>query len=133
MYHKVLHIVCFQTFSVKRKENDLHRKYFLGRGPCEKCIFSFNFTDRTKLMILFHLQRLGADHKVFHFLNFLKMKCRKRFDFFLLNITFSCDFFFTGNRIKQKNRNLCCVGNSISFKMMFVSVLLYAAVFDFSV
>ena len=35
MYHEVLNIVCFETFSVQRKENDLHRKYrFLG-GPAE--------------------------------------------------------------------------------------------------
>ena len=35
MYHEVLNIVLFQTFSVKRKENDLHIKYtFLG-GPAE--------------------------------------------------------------------------------------------------
>ena len=35
MYHDVLHIVCFETFSVKRKENDLHRKYRLFGGPAE--------------------------------------------------------------------------------------------------
>ena len=31
MYHEASHIVYFQTFSVKCKENNLHRKYmFLG-------------------------------------------------------------------------------------------------------
>ena len=35
MYHEVPHIVCFETFSVKSKENDLHRKYRLFGGPVE--------------------------------------------------------------------------------------------------
>ena len=35
MYHEVLRIVCFQTFSVKRTENDLHRKYRHFGGPAE--------------------------------------------------------------------------------------------------
>ena len=35
MYHAVLNIVCFETFSVKCKENDLHRKYRLFGGPAE--------------------------------------------------------------------------------------------------
>ena len=35
MYHEVLNIVCFGTFSVKRKGNDLHRKYRLFGGPAE--------------------------------------------------------------------------------------------------
>ena len=32
MYHAVLNIVCFETFSEKRKENELHRKYTLFGG-----------------------------------------------------------------------------------------------------
>ena len=35
MYHAVLNIVCFQAFSVKSKEYDLHRKYRLFGGPAE--------------------------------------------------------------------------------------------------
>ena len=35
MYREVLNIVCFQTFSVKHKENYLHRKYRLFGGPAE--------------------------------------------------------------------------------------------------
>ena len=35
MYYEVSHIVCFLTFSVKHKENDLHRKYWLFGGPAE--------------------------------------------------------------------------------------------------
>ena len=35
MYHVNMHTVCFQTFSVKRKENDLHRKYTFLEGPAE--------------------------------------------------------------------------------------------------
>ena len=42
--------VCFETLSEKRKENELHRKYMLLGGPAENL-----------LMILFHLQWLGAE------------------------------------------------------------------------
>ena len=35
MYHAVLNIVCFETFSEKRKENKLHRKHTLFGGPAE--------------------------------------------------------------------------------------------------
>ena len=33
MYHAVQNIVCFETFSAKRKKNELHRKYTLLGGP----------------------------------------------------------------------------------------------------
>ena len=33
MYHALLNIVCFETFSEKRKENEFHRKYTLFGGP----------------------------------------------------------------------------------------------------
>ena len=33
MYHAVLNIVCFETFSEKCKENELRRKYTLFGGP----------------------------------------------------------------------------------------------------
>ena len=33
MYHAFLNIVCFETFSEKRKENELHRKHTLFGGP----------------------------------------------------------------------------------------------------
>ena len=33
MYNAVLYIVCFEPFSEKRKENELHRKYTLFGGP----------------------------------------------------------------------------------------------------
>ena len=56
--------VCFETFSEKRKENELHRKYTLFRGFCRKAIFSYNFTDITKFMILFHLQWPGAERHI---------------------------------------------------------------------
>ena len=32
MYHAVLNIVCFETFSEKHKENELHVKYTLFGG-----------------------------------------------------------------------------------------------------
>ena len=43
--HVLITEVCFLDFSVKRKENYLHRKYRLLVGS------SFNFTDQTKYMI----------------------------------------------------------------------------------
>ena len=59
MYHVVLNIVCFETFSEKRKENKLHRKYMLFWGcwydKYQQPISSHNFTDTTNLIILFHL------------------------------------------------------------------------------
>ena len=67
MNHAVLNIVCFKTFSVKRKENDLHRKYRLFGGSYRKSIF-YKLTDRTKLMIVFHLQSLGAERHNLHYL-----------------------------------------------------------------
>ena len=33
MYHAVLNIVCFETFSEKRKENELHKKSMLLGCP----------------------------------------------------------------------------------------------------
>ena len=33
MYHAIPNIVCFKTFSEKRKENKLHRNYTLFGGP----------------------------------------------------------------------------------------------------
>ena len=33
MYNAVLNIVCFETFSEKRKENEFRRKYTLFGGP----------------------------------------------------------------------------------------------------
>ena len=35
MYHEVLNIVCFETFSIKHKEKDLYKKYWLFAGPAE--------------------------------------------------------------------------------------------------
>ena len=70
MYHKVSNIGCFWTFSVKLKENDFYRKYRLLGGPAEIYLLQFNFTDRTKLMIFFHLQRLGAERHRTRFLNY---------------------------------------------------------------
>ena len=35
MYHAVLNVVCFKTFSEKHKENELHRKYMLFGSPAE--------------------------------------------------------------------------------------------------
>ena len=54
----------FPRFSVKRKENDLDRKYRLLGGPAENAssptISQIEQNDRTKWMVLFNLQTLGA-------------------------------------------------------------------------
>ena len=45
---------------------------------CRKAIFSYNFTDQTKLTILFHLQTLGAGRTIPSFMIFWKIKfCQK--------------------------------------------------------
>ena len=44
------------------------------RGSCRKCIFAYNFTDRTKFRILFHLQTLGAGRHIPNFFNFRIIK-----------------------------------------------------------
>ena len=41
MYHEVLNIVCFGTFSVTPTGNNLHKKYWLFGGPAE------NLSSRT--------------------------------------------------------------------------------------
>ena len=79
--HKVTYGL-FLEFFVKRKENDLQRNYRLFGSPAEN-LFSYNFTDGTKLVIVFHLQRLGPEHHR-RFLNFCKLKFRKYFTIFSL-------------------------------------------------
>ena len=89
MYNYNIISFCFKTFSVNRKNNYLHRKYRLLGGPGEN-LSSPNLTDRTKFMILFHLQTLGAGRDVetslkFRILNFgeiLKKKIGKFIDFY---------------------------------------------------
>ena len=55
----------------------MHRKYtFLG-GPAENAS-SPTILDRIKFMILFHLQRLGAQRSDSRFFNFWEIKCRKK-------------------------------------------------------
>ena len=72
MYHEVLNIVCFKTFSVKHKENDLHRKYTLFEGPAENLSSPTisQIEQKIVVMIVFHLQSLGAECHRQHFLNF---------------------------------------------------------------
>ena len=64
MYHEVSHIVCFETFSVKLKENHLLRKYKIFGGPDENLSSP---THRTQFMIVFHLQSLGAERHRYSF------------------------------------------------------------------
>ena len=56
----------------------MHRKYtFLG-GPAENASFP-TISDRIKFMILFHLQRLGAQRSDSRFFNFWEIKCKKKY------------------------------------------------------
>ena len=88
MYHAVLNIVSF-------KKNELHRKYTLFGGPAGKPISSHYFTDKTNLMILFHLPWLGAQ---------LLSHERSKWIFFLQKITFflCCMFLLERDRILKK-------------------------------
>ena len=58
-------------------------------GSCRKCIFDYNFTDRAKCIILFHLQTQGADNFKYIYM-YLKM-----FGFFV------CIVFFYWNEIEN--------------------------------
>ena len=79
--------VCFWAFSVKCKENDSDKKYRLLGGQ-KICIFTQNFTDRIKLMILFHLKPPGARHYIPIFFNFWIIKFWKNIKkFFIENVT----------------------------------------------
>ena len=111
--------VCFQPISVKCKENDLDRKYWLLGGPAENASLP-TISQIMKLMILFHLQTLGAGHHIPSFLNFCIIKFWKIFTVFLNVQFFVCvTFFFTGKRSECKNYECDSLDNSIPYKMMF--------------
>ena len=57
--HAVLNIVSSRLFLRKVKKT-FSEKIYTFLGSCKKPISSHNFTDKTNLMILFHLQWLGA-------------------------------------------------------------------------
>ena len=89
-------------------------------GVCRKCIFSFNFTDRTKFMILFHLQRLGSQRRELRCFNFWKIKCRKKVYIFFKILRFCaivCVFFLMKTDVKLHLR--CRQLNSIQNDMCF--------------
>ena len=125
MYHEVSNIVCFQTFSVKCKGKQFAQKIYVFQGPCGKMHLFYNFTDITKFMILFYLQRLGAEH---HFFKSLKIKFRKTVTFFCCKFYvfiqyLFCFVFLLETDRKWKNQNCCCLGNSIPQKMIFVPTI----------
>ena len=70
MHHVVLNIVCFQTFSVKHKKNDLHKKYMLFGGPAENLSSPTISQIEHFTPLLFHLQSLGAERLRQRFFNF---------------------------------------------------------------
>ena len=111
MYHEVLHIVCFATFSVKCKENDLHRKYRLLRGPA-KNVSSIISQIEQNLWLYFIYKALDQSVTGGIFRNFWKINFRK---IFLKNVPHLSHFyayfikfciFFTGNRWKTKKIQL---------------------------
>ena len=73
-YHIIIYVLSLKwkviIKGIAYKENrfilDLREKHskqttrFLG--PSRKSIVNYNLTDRTKFMILFHLQRLATEH-----------------------------------------------------------------------
>ena len=112
----------FQDFSVEQRKQ-FTQKIQAFRGSYRKCIFSNNFMDRTKLMILIHLQRLGAEHHWSFLLNYCKIKFRKRFFKILcLYIFFLCVFLLETDG-KWKNYACTGLGNSIPQKIMFLSTI----------
>ena len=94
------HSLFLDFFSITYRKRFAYKIYVLG-VPCGKCIF-YNFADRTKFVILFHLQRLGAEHYSFSFFKLLKNKIYKIILIFLFangtflyNICFLfCCFYF---------------------------------------
>ena len=106
MYHEISNIVCFLTFSVKLKENDLHRKYTFFWGPAENVSSPTISQIEQSLWYHFVYQDYAQSAKMHVFLNVYRIKCRKIFDSFLqINIfmqLFVCFvLFFTRNRWKQ--------------------------------
>ena len=123
MYHEVLNIVCFQTFSVKHKENYLHRKYKL-LGVLQKiCLLQFHRQNKIDDCISF--TKLWSRASQAAFSKFKKNTIQKNIlnNFFLLFmflfIFFNVLYFFYWKQIEKKYACLC-VGHSIPYKMMFV-------------
>ena len=98
-------------------------------GSCRKYIFSYNFTDRTKLMILFHLPSLGVECHRPSFLNHWKMKFEKIFDFFFTIFLFSyifftiLSFFLMGTDGELKKYECTGLGPSIPYKIKLISTI----------
>ena len=111
------HSVCFETFSVKHKENDLHWKYKLLGAPAE------NLSSTNS-----HLQSLGAECLRPHFLNYWKIDFRKIFlknfsqilHFHAYFVMFCIFYLETDGKLK----NLICMGlgHSIPNKT-FISIM----------
>ena len=62
--------------------------------------------------------------KSFVFFNFWKIKCMKRFEFIFSNFhSIIIIIFLLETDEKRNNEKLCCLGNLIPYKMMFVSTI----------
>ena len=100
--------------------------------PYGNCIFSYNLTDRIKLMILFHLQRLGAQRVELRLFDFWKIKFRKKcLKNVFQNFTFLCNccVFFYGNKweilfwgFRSAVVNLNSLQNDVRFNQLFQKV-----------
>ena len=128
MYHAVLNIVCSETFSEKRKETELHRKYTLFGGPAGS--LSPPTILQIKQIWWFYFIYHDSTHSfTFHFLEFLNNKhLRSKWIYFSSKNRIFCIFFFvlhvfTGNRSNIKNgmwrsRQLNFLQNDACFSLL---------------
>ena len=104
----------------------LKKKFHTGQvlRSCGKCIFAYNFRDRTIFFYLFHLQTLGAEHHIPSFFNFWIIKFRKLKKLKLENVMYFrlCSVFLLERDQKCKNYECDSLCNPIPYKIMFVIV-----------
>ena len=69
MYHVVPNIVCFETFSEKRKENELQRKYMLFGGPAGN-LSPPTILQMKQILCIYFIYHDSAHNFTYVFLNF---------------------------------------------------------------
>ena len=129
MYHEVLNIVYFGTFSVKCKENDLHRKYRL-LGVLQKINLLVQFHRQNKIDDCISFTKTWSRVPQVKFLKLFKNKIQKNIlkffspKFYVLVHIFYC-FVLLLLETDGKWENYICTGleHLIQYKMMFVSTI----------